>query len=64
MVKVGKDEFCQKCMDWREYDEEGRCIVCGTLINKNLKPEKRDGYNDYKTETPSLENDDVEENDL
>jgi len=64
MVKVGNDEFCSKCMDWREYDEEGKCKVCGTLIKKDLKSDKRDGYSDYKTETPSLDNDDIEESDF
>lgn len=45
-VKVGTDEFCSKCMEWREYDEEGRCKVCKKIIKKNtaLKQEHGDDY--------------------
>lgn len=55
VVKVGNDEFCTKCMDWREYDEEGKCKVCGKVIRKDLKDKSKDGYSDYKTETPSYD---------
>jgi len=33
-VTVGNDEFCPKCMEWREYDEDGKCKVCGRRIKK------------------------------
>jgi hypothetical protein len=33
-VIVGEDEFCPICMEWRSYDEHGRCIVCGHVIKK------------------------------
>ena len=33
-IAVGLDEFCSNCMEWREYDEEGRCIVCKKIIKK------------------------------
>jgi len=60
-VKTGKDEFCMHCMEWREYDNRGRCMVCHNLLVKkeNLKSQ---GYNEYKTESSSYEyNDDTEE---
>jgi len=55
IVKVGNDEFCFNCMDWREYDEEGKCKVCGKIIKKNLKEKNKESYNDYETETPSYD---------
>ena len=33
-VVVGEDEFCPKCMEWRSYDENGRCVVCRCVIKK------------------------------
>jgi len=33
-VTVGEDEFCPTCMEWRSYDERGRCKVCGHAIKK------------------------------
>ena len=33
-VVVGEDEFCPTCMEWRPYDERGRCKVCGHVIKK------------------------------
>ncbi|MFH1101060.1 MAG: hypothetical protein V1726_03380 [Methanobacteriota archaeon] len=33
-VAVGTDEFCPKCMEWREYDDDGKCKVCGRSIRK------------------------------
>jgi hypothetical protein len=33
-VVVGEDEFCPTCMEWRSYDERGRCKVCGHIIKK------------------------------
>ena len=55
IVKVGTDEFCSNCMDWREYDEGGRCKVCKKLIKKKEQPQQRDSYDQYKQETPMLE---------
>ena len=57
-VKVGSDEFCSKCMEWQEYDEEGKCKVCGKVIKKMSRDSPKEGYNDYKTETPSFEPED------
>ena len=40
MISVGKDEYCTRCNEWREYDEKGKCLICGTVIKKikkNLK---------------------------
>ena len=34
-VKVGEDEFCPTCMEWRAFDEAtGKCVVCGRHIRK------------------------------
>lgn len=33
-VTVGEDEFCPTCMEWREYDEEGKCKICRRVIKK------------------------------
>jgi len=37
-VKVGNDEFCPHCMDWQEYDDEGKCKKCRKLIKKTKGP--------------------------
>jgi len=58
VVKVGNDEFCSNCMDWREYDEEGRCKKCGKLIKKKEETQDKDSYDQYKQETPILEPED------
>jgi len=34
-VAVGTDDFCKRCMDWREFDENGKCKVCGCHIQKH-----------------------------
>ncbi len=57
-IKIGKDEFCSKCMEWREFDEEGKCKVCGKLIKRMDKQPPKNGYSDYKSEGPSYEMDD------
>jgi predicted amidophosphoribosyltransferase len=58
IVKVGNDEFCSNCMDWREYDEQGRCKKCGKLIKKQLEIQQKDSYEQYKQETPIFEAED------
>ena len=64
-VKIGNDEFCLHCMQWREYDEEGKCKVCKHIIHRENKNLKKEGYNDLKTESPSFEdfNEDIDEGD-
>lgn len=47
-VTVGTDEFCLDCMEWREYDEEGKCKVCGKLIKKPDRPTQRTKYDEYE----------------
>lgn len=37
MIKTGEDEFCTNCMDWREVNEDGECVVCGKKIKKTKK---------------------------
>jgi len=34
-VKPGKDEFCLICMEWREFDDNGKCKVCKSIIKKD-----------------------------
>ena len=58
-VKIGEDEFCSKCMEWREYDNKGRCKVCGKIIMKQRLKEEKDSYSEYKQET--IEAEDSEE---
>ena len=54
-LKIGSDEFCLHCMEWRGYDEEGRCKICKQVIHReNIKSEK-EGYNNLKKESPSFE---------
>jgi len=55
--KIGKDEFCLHCMEWREYDEEGRCKICKHIIYK-VKQIETEGYNKDRSESPSFENED------
>lgn len=60
-IKPGKDEFCMHCMEWREYDNEGRCIACHNKIVK-LNTSNQKGYNEVKTEDSFYEyDDDIEE---
>jgi len=47
-ISVGKDEFCSKCMEWREYDEDGRCKICGKHIKK-IQTHKAN-YDEYRIE--------------
>ncbi len=47
-MKVGNDDFCSKCMEWREYDDNGKCVVCGSVIHQFKSVEVTDGYNEYK----------------
>ena len=49
-VAVGSDEFCFNCMDWREYDEEGKCKVCGKQIKKKQVPSQKINYDEYRIE--------------
>ena len=57
---VGADEFCSTCMEWREYDEEGRCKVCGKLIKKTTRQNKAN-YDDYGIDGVSDANDTYED---
>lgn len=49
-VSVGSDEFCFNCMDWREYDEEGKCKVCRKQIKKKQAPSQKINYDEYRIE--------------
>ena len=51
MVDVGDDEFCTDCMEWRKYDEEGKCVVCGKLIFKKPAKKETSSYAEYEKET-------------
>ena len=39
-LAVGADDFCPRCMDWREFDEGGHCKVCGCHIQKRSQASK------------------------
>jgi len=54
-IKIGNDEFCPHCMEWREYDEEGRCKTCKHIIHKIDKESEKEGYSSLKSESPSFE---------
>ena len=54
-LKIGNDEFCVNCMEWRELDKEGRCKGCNHIIHRENKKIEKDRYENYKTETPSFE---------
>ena len=59
-MKVGNDEFCIKCMDWLEYDDEGRCKKCRSIIQKSQKKDKKDEYSSYDRYSEPF---DLDEND-
>lgn len=46
-TKVGHDEFCITCMEWREYDENGRCVVCGKIVKKKTAQPGIKSYDEY-----------------
>ena len=48
--KIGNDEFCLNCMEWREYDEEGKCKVCGRIIFKQKSKDAEYSYAEYERE--------------
>jgi hypothetical protein len=54
-LKIKSDEFCLHCMEWREYDEEGRCKICKHIIHRENKKSEKEGYNTLKSESPSFE---------
>ena len=54
-VKIGSDEFCSNCMEWQEYDEEGKCKICGKQIVKELNKDKKESYAEYERENYDLE---------
>jgi len=54
-LKIKSDEFCLHCMEWREYDEEGRCKICKHIIHRENKKSEKEGYNNLKSESPSFE---------
>jgi len=64
-LKIRSDEFCLHCMEWREYDEEGRCKICKHIIHRENKKSEKKGYNNLKSESPSFEelDEDIEDYD-
>ena len=46
-IIVGTDDFCSNCMEWREYDENGKCKVCGKLIITMKNLSHRNDYEVY-----------------
>ena len=59
-MKIGHDEFCSNCMEWREYDEEGRCKKCGKVIMKKISQEKKESYAEFERESVDFEESDIE----
>lgn len=57
-IKVGIDDFCSQCMEWQEYDDEGKCKVCKKTIKKMPKKTNRQDVNEYTKESPEFELDD------
>ncbi len=54
-VKIGSDDFCSNCMEWQEYDEEGRCKKCGKIIMKQKINDKKESYAEYERESVNFE---------
>jgi hypothetical protein len=54
-LTVGTDDFCQKCMDWREIDEAGNCKTCGCRIKKQSRASKSSIEYDLSDFTPEHE---------
>ena len=48
MMKVDNDEYCLNCEEWREYDKDGRCILCGSIIKKNQMKSKSRNFDEYE----------------
>ena len=47
-ITVGTDEFCSNCMEWREYNNDGKCKVCGKLIKKTIQHTRKINYDEYE----------------
>jgi len=58
--KIGNDEFCLHCKEWREYDIEGRCKICKHIIHKKDLESEKKGYNNKESESMTFE--ELEEN--
>jgi hypothetical protein len=50
MIHVGEDEFCTNCMEWRLYNKEGKCVVCGKQLLKKPSDKKTESYAEYERE--------------
>ncbi len=50
-LKTGNDEFCLHCMEWREYDEEGRCKICKHIIHKEYRESEKECYSSLRSES-------------
>ena len=56
-ISVGEDEFCSKCMEWRKYDEEGKCKVCGKIIKDTTRRIQDTQYDEYGIDSEPEESD-------
>jgi hypothetical protein len=54
-VKIGLDEFCSNCMEWREFDEDGKRKICGKPIVKKVIKNQTNSYAEYERETSDTE---------
>lgn len=57
-ITVGNDEFCSNCMEWQEYDDEGKCKVCGRYIKKTKNKSETAKYDDYGIDSDTFEESD------
>lgn len=48
MVIIADKEYCDKCDKYMQYDSEGKCIKCKTLIY--IKKKRNNSYNNLSPE--------------
>jgi len=36
-MKTGEDNWCPHCKEWMSFDNNGKCIKCGTHIDTKSK---------------------------
>ena len=53
-MKVGEDNWCPHCMRWKIFDDDGKCVECGTVIN--IPPTSHSWFEQYGVELKELQN--------
>jgi len=53
MMRVNADDWCMRCFEFREFNENGCCVICGAMISTK----KRVQYEtvDYKLSEEAIE---------